>query len=131
MNEEYVFKTRDPLDNEVRLKKYTWEVHVIGEHSEREHFKGNEDFFEDLVSNPDYIFKQQTLSPKDRWRYSSYGNIKDEGNPKIYNIIVEDNSTHMDIVTILPSNNTKVTEAERTKEAKIYDRRKKNKNWYW
>lgn len=131
MNDDYIFSTTDPLDREVRLKKTTWEFHVMNEHEERKHFKGNEDFFENLVSDPDYIFTQESIGPNVRWKYSSYGNIKEEGNPKIYNIIAEDNSNHMDIVTILETSKTQLKESERKKEAKIYDRRKKNKDWRW
>lgn len=128
MNDDYIFSTTDPLDREVRLKRATWEYHVINEHEERKHFKDNEGFFENLVTDPDYIFIQETLGPNIRWKYSSYGNIKEEGNPKIYNIIAEDKSSHMDIVTILETNHTRLKEFERKKEAKIYDRRKKNKD---
>lgn len=128
--DEFVFETQDPLNYDVKLKKGTWESHIIGDHAEREDFRGNEHFFKSLVEDPDYIYKQKTLSGKARWNYIAYANIKDEGNPKVYSIIAEHHeSGYRDIVTIFPKNSTKLNSSDdKSKEGKVYDRRKNNKN---
>lgn len=126
-NDNYIFETNDPLGEEVKLKKLTWENHIIGEHPEREHFIGNELFFKRVVENPDYIFKQVSKSGVERLKYTFYGNINDEGNPKIYEVIADHKNEYKDIVTMVPKNSTKLKESEKTKEAKIYDRSTKNK----
>lgn len=122
----FTFETQDPFNYEIKLKKETWENHIIGDHPDRENFRGNENFFKGLVEDPDYIFEQKSLSGKNRWNYTAYANINDEGNPKIYHIIADHHEDgYRDIVTIIPKNRTNLsTEHEKTKEAKIYDRRK-------
>lgn len=124
----YIFETKDPLKREIKLKSSTWESHVIGEHAERKHFKGKEKFFQEIVEKPDYIYKQKTKSGKERFRYTFYGNINKEGNPKIYSVIAEDNGYHKDIVTLFESNSTKLKEDEKSEGAKIYDRRSKSED---
>ena len=119
-NKNYIFETKDILGNNVKLKQDTWESHIINEHKEREYFKGNEMFFKEIVENPDYIFEQEAKNGKTRWNYTFYGNIKEEGNPKIYSVIVSDEVTHRDIVTMMPKSNTKLRSDEMSKEAKIY-----------
>lgn len=125
----YIFETKDILGDDIKLKQTTWKRHVIGEHAERENFKNNETFFKEVVENPDYIFQQKTRSNKERYRYTFYGNIEEQGNPKVYSVIAENNGFHKDIVTILHSSNTRLTKEERTEEAKIYDRKSRNKDW--
>ncbi|MEJ7517838.1 hypothetical protein WL507_00655 [Staphylococcus saprophyticus] len=127
---DYIFETQDPLNYDIKLKEETWENHIIGDHSDRENFRGNENFFKSLVEDPDYIFEQKTLSGKTRWNYTTYANIKDEGNPKIYHIIADHHENgYRDIVTIFPKNSTKLSdENEKTKEGKVYDRRRDGKN---
>lgn len=82
------------------------------------------------IQYPDYIYKQKTLSGKARWNYIAYANIKDEGNPKVYSIIAEHHeSGYRDIVTIFPKNSTKLNSSDdKSKEGKVYDRRKNDKN---
>ncbi|MEB6122793.1 hypothetical protein [Mammaliicoccus sciuri] len=128
MNEEleYKFETTDVLGRNVKLKQSTWDYHIINEHEERTHFTGKEKFFENIVEDPDLIHKQKAKGNKDRWNYSAYGTINGEGNPKIYNVIVEESSdfTHYDVVTIMEKSNTRVKPNERDKEAIVYARRK-------
>jgi len=126
-NISYVFETKDVLGNDVKLKSNTWEYHVIGEHEERHHFKGNETFFKQVIEEPDYIYEQSAPSGKSRYNYLAFDNINDQGNPKIYSVIAEENENHRDIVTIMERSSTKLKVEERKKEAKIYDRRSKNK----
>lgn len=125
-NEKFIFETKDPLNYDVKLKRNTWQHHIIGDHADRENFKGNENVFKNMVEDPDYIFEQKTLSQKSRWNYTAYGNIKEEGNPKIYHIIVDHHEDgYGDIVTIFPKSKTNLSsENEKTKEGKVYDRRR-------
>lgn len=125
---KYIFETKDVLNQNIKLKTSTWESHVIGEHAEREGFKGKEKFFQEIVEEPDYIYKQKSKSGKERFRYTFYGNINEEGNPKIYSVIAEDNGYHNDIVTLFESNSTKLKEDEKSEGAKIYDRRSKGED---